>query len=48
VLLLEDDSDIRETAVVCPENSGFTVFSAATKHGGLTLSRTQDGIKFEY
>lgn len=48
MLLLEDDIDIRETAVVYPENSGFTIFSAANKHNGLALTKIQDDIKFEY
>lgn len=47
-LLVEDDSDIRETAVEHLENSGFTVVSAANKHYRLALTRTQEDIKFEY
>lgn len=48
VLVVEDDSNVREIAVESLESSGFSVISAANAHEGLALTKTHGEIKLVF
>lgn len=48
VLVVEDDSNVREIAVESLESSGFTVISATNANDGLALTKSHDGIKLVF